>query len=241
MLHPWSLGPGQVHLSPCSLAFHNIMFQQDSCPSFGIFWALRAWLSDQMMRWYTFLSMIKTLSSLKDCHHIMGNRVEWYLYLYLKNVTISWDSEWDASSAFRRNPMKRTIVLHSIYISCAQNNSTQHNTCQGQNEQDEKNMEDLIWLYDYDGSVLWFSFTSATSFVSSTTPICLFVCISSLPRSLTWERRQEFGKFDDIYFAATLLNVPTRHLSFLNIVQCASVAFINILCLCQHCGHVFVL
>lgn len=124
MLHPWSLGPGQVHLSLCSLAFQNIMFQQDSCPSFGIFWALRAWLSDQMMRWYTFLSMIKTLSSLKDCHHIMGNRVEWYLYLYLKNVTISWDSEWDASSAFRRNPMKRTIVLHSIYISCAQHNTT---------------------------------------------------------------------------------------------------------------------
>ena len=102
-------------------------------------------------------------------------------------------------------------------------------------------MEDLIWLYDYDGSVLWFSFTSATSFVSSTTPICLFVCISPPPHSLLLERRQEFGKFDDIYFAATLLNVPTRHLSFLNIVQCASVAFINILCFCQHCGHVLVL
>ena len=131
--------------------------------------------------------------------------------------------------------------LSSIQSTFPVHNSTQHNTCQGQNGQDEKNMEDLIWLYDYDGSVLWFSFTSATSFVSSTTPICLFVCISSLPHSLLLERRQEFDKFDDIYFAATLLNVPTRHLSFLNIVQCASVAFINILCFCQHCGHVFVL
>ena len=133
--------------------------------------------------------------------------------------------------------------LSSIQSTFPVHNSTQHNTAKHMSRSKWTGWEEYggFELYDYDGSVLWFSFTSATSFVSSTTPICLFVCISSLPHSLLLERRQEFGKFDDIYFAATLLNVPTRHLSFLNIVQCASVAFINILCFCQHCGHVFVL